>query len=199
MNIEAIDERDFVHGLRENDPQAFKVLYEKYAPKLHAFSSRFNFTHEEAEEIVQETFIRIWQNRQSIDPDKSFNTFLITIAKHLIYNQIRHNTYRVKYLNEQKSGIEKIASNAATERELQKLIQKGMGHLPDKCRKIFSKSRIDGLSNGEIANELNISRSTVENQLNKALKKMRLYLQHNGFKSFNLIIIFGSTLNKFFL
>lgn len=199
MNTDAFDERDFVQGLRDNNPQAFKVLYEKYAPKLHAFSNRFNFTHEEAEEIVQETFIRIWQNRQSIDPDKSFNTFLITIAKHLIYNQIRHNSYKVKYANEKKSGIEKITANAVTERELQKLIHKGMGHLPDRCRKIFSKSRIDGLSNGEIANEMNISKSTVENQLNKALKKMRLYLQHNGFKSFSIITMFGGTLNKFFL
>jgi RNA polymerase sigma-70 factor (ECF subfamily) len=198
MNTDAFDERDFVEGLRENNPQSFKVLYEKYAPKLHAFSSRFNFTRQEAVEIVQETFIRIWQSRQSIYPDKYFNTFLITIAKHLIYNQIRRNTYRARYVNEQKSGIEKIASDAANERELQKLIHKGMGNLPDRCRKIFSKSRIEGLSNGEIADEMNISKSTVENQLNKALKKMRLYLQHNGFKSLSIITMFAGTLNKFF-
>ncbi len=199
MKKEAFNEQDFVQGLRGNDPYAFKMLYEKYAPGLHAFSNRFNFSREEAEEIVQETFIRIWQNRHTLDPHKSFNTFLITIAKRLIYNQIRHGKYRDMYLKEVKAGFTESTAHPANEKELRQLLNKAMTELPDKCRQIFRKSRLEGFSNQQIADEMNISKSTVENQLNKALKKIRYYLKNKGFEALGILMVYCSACNIFFL
>lgn len=180
MSSQIFNEQDFICRLKENDSDAFKILYEKYAPVLQSFCSRFNFSTQEKEEIVQETFIRIWQNRHSIDPGRRFNTFLISIAKNLIYNQIRHDRYIEKYINEIKVNHGAYHNSSQDEGELKQMIDKALPLLPEKCREIFKKSRLEGYSNKDIANDLNISKSTVENQLNKGLRIMRSYLQKNG-------------------
>jgi RNA polymerase sigma-70 factor (ECF subfamily) len=187
MENEAFNEKELVERLRGNDPDAFRTLYEKYGPRLQAFSYRFNFSREEAEEIVQESFIRIWQARDTIDPGRSFNTFVVTIAKHLIYNQIRHSKYRDDYLRELKSGLKEPVSHPANGSELQQLVNKAMMDLPAKCRQVFRKSRLEGYSSQQIADEMNISRSTVENQLNKALKRIRGYIMDHGYKALPVI------------
>lgn len=191
MKYELFNEQELVNRLRENDPFAFRILYEKHAPRLMAFCFRFKFSKEESEEIVQEAFIKIWQNRNSIDPNKSFNTFLITIGKHLIYNQIRHNKYRSDYLHEVNSELNASVVDLSNEGELQKIVNKAMMELPDKCRAVFRKSRMEGYSNQQIANEMNISKSTVENQLNKALKKIRSYVLKHGYKPLKVLLLFG--------
>ena len=186
-----MNEIELVIKLQQGDTTAFKILYEKYAPRLKAFSSRFNFTLEESEDIVQETFIKIWENRETIIPTSSFNTFLITIAKHLIYNQIRHSVYRKNYSKE----ILYVSSHNSTpgnERDLQQLIEKSIKKLPEKCRQVYQKSRIEGYSNSEIATEMNISQSTVENQLNKALKRLKQSMQNAGYGTSPVfLLLFG--------
>jgi RNA polymerase sigma-70 factor (ECF subfamily) len=191
MENEVFNEGELVHRLGENDSYAFRLLYEKYGPRLHAFCHRFRFSREEAEEIVQETFVRIWQNRQAIDPGRPFGSFLITIAKHLIYNQIRRNKYRSDYLSQVRSGLPGLPLDQAGEAELQQLINQAVLGLPDKCREVFCKSRFEGYSNQQIADELRISKSTVENQLNKALKRIRTYIDHHGYRALQALVICG--------
>ncbi|MEO9022867.1 MAG: RNA polymerase sigma-70 factor [Ginsengibacter sp.] len=182
------NEKELIQGLRIGDSSAFKGLYEKYGPRLKAFSSRFNFSLPECEDIVQETFIKIWENRSTVNPDSSFNTFLITIAKHLIYNKLRHLDYCKKYEKDIRSQSQRNTESPA-DRDLQTLIDKTIMRLPDKCRQVYQKSRIEGYSNDQIATEMNISKSTVENHLNKALKKLREELQRVGYVLFHLLIL----------
>ncbi|MBS1736360.1 MAG: RNA polymerase sigma-70 factor [Bacteroidetes bacterium] len=189
MNEILINETELILRLKEGDHEAFKFLYENYAPVLQSFSSRFNFSKHETEEIVQETFIRIWQHKQNIDPDRPFNTFLITIAKNLIYNQIRHGRYVEKYIKEIRGEPEGSYNAAHGEGELKQMINNALPLLPQKCREIFMKSRLEGASNQDIATELNISKSTVENQLNKGLKIVRAYLQKHGLGTILLFLI----------
>jgi RNA polymerase sigma-70 factor (ECF subfamily) len=191
MENEVFKEEELVQRLGKSDSYAYRLLYEKYGPQLHALCFRFRFSKEEAEEIVQETFIRIWQNRQAIDPARPFGRFLITIAKHLIYNQIRHNKYRSDYLNHIKSELKVFPPDQPKERELQQLVDKAVRELPDKCSQVFRKSRFEGYSNQQIAEELHISKSTVENQLNKALKKIRNYIERHGYSTLHALVICG--------
>ncbi|MEO5500467.1 MAG: RNA polymerase sigma-70 factor [Ginsengibacter sp.] len=180
MSSQIFNEQDFICRLKENDSEAFKILYEKYAPGLHSFCSRFRFTHEETEEIIQETFIRIWQNRHTIDSFKPFNTFLIAIAKNLIYNQIRHTRYMNIYVKELKETGNESVDPPSIEGELRQIIGSGLQLLPVRCREVFKRSKLEGFSNQDIANDLNISKSTVENQLNKGLRLMRTHLKSQG-------------------
>lgn len=187
MNIENLNENELIDNLRKGNSEAFRILYEKYAPRLKAFCTRFNFSEQEGEDIVQETFIKIWEVRDTINPFYSFNTFLITVAKHLIYNQIRHANYKKKYSKEI-LYISQKESTPGNEKDLEALIENTVNELPDKCREIYKKSRVEGYSNSEIAEELNISKSTVENQINKALKSLKQKMHKVGYGNASLFL-----------
>src|SRR5882757_6287727 len=171
MRQEDFEEQELVTELRKGNPSAFRQLYGAYGARLYGFCKRFGIPPEEAREVIQETFIRVWEHRHDLRSDTSFSSYLFTIARNLIYNALRHAAYWDKYLGEaglqQRAG--EMVSVPADERELQRLIGEAVLLLPDKCRQIFRKSRYEGFSNQEIADELIISKSTVENQLNKAL------------------------------
>lgn len=180
MPVENNYEKELVVQLKSGDEKAFRSLYEKYAPKLKGFSKRFNFSEQEADDLIQETFQKIWEKRNTLDDGLSFNSYVITIAKNLIYNNIRHAVYVKRFRGEL---LNKISENEAVSRdfELERIINKTVQKLPDKCRYIYKRSRMDGYSNMEIASELKISKSTVENQINKALGKIKLALRYAGY------------------
>lgn len=181
---EEFNEPLFMSGLREGDPSAFRQLYERYSPRLQAFCSRFRLPPEEVAEIVQETFVRVWLHRQNLKTDAAFSTYLITIAKHLVYNNARRMAHYKKYVQQVLQEVQHDQGQQVLNRnELQQLISSAMQQLPDKCRQVFSKSRFEGYSNQQIADEMNISKSTVENQLNKALKQIRKSLETNGYRT----------------
>lgn len=169
-----------VLGLQAGNAGAYQKLYDLYASRLKALAVRLRLSEEEANEIVQETFIRIWLHRQKIEPAASFSAFIITIARHLIYNQVRKSATRENYIREV-SGQMNMLHDMQSHGELQRLIHHLLQQLPDKCRQVFRKSRFDGYSNAQIAEEMNISKSTVENQLNKALKLLRKGLEEKGY------------------
>lgn len=177
-----MNEQALVQQLISGDPAAFRTLYERYAPRLAAFTVKFQASSAETDEIVQETFIRTWVHRQRIDPSLPFEAYIITIAKNLIYNHLRKAGHRQNYLREVslQSGLRQ-EDPAVQIRELQELIGKAMQQLPEKCRMVFRKSRLEGYTNAQIAEEMDISRSTVENQLNKALKIIRKNLESHGY------------------
>jgi RNA polymerase sigma-70 factor (ECF subfamily) len=183
MRQEDFGEGELVPELGKGNPSAFRQLYSVNGPRLYGFCKHFGLNPDDAREIVQETFIRIWEHRQELRPDTSFTSYLFTIARNLIYNSVRRTAYWEKYLRE--ASLQMPAggpvSVPADERELQRLIGVAILQLPDKCRQIFWKSRYEGISNQQIADELAISKSTVENQLNKALKTIRKYLESRGY------------------
>jgi RNA polymerase sigma-70 factor (ECF subfamily) len=183
MRKEYSGEQELILALRNGRSPAFRLLYTDYGPRLYGFCKRSGLSPEDAREIVQETFIRVWEHRQDIRTDTSFSSYLFTIARNLIYNSLRRTAYWEKYLRD--TGVRQAAGTfthlPADERELQRLIGEAIRQLPDKCRQIFRKSRYEGCSNQQIAEEMAISKSTVENQLNKALRSIRVFLEKNGY------------------
>ena len=83
------EEREFVSKLRNSEVKSFDILFERYSKKLYWFSYSLLKNDEDAREIVQETFFRVWERREKIDSDKSFKSFLFTISYHLIIDQLR--------------------------------------------------------------------------------------------------------------
>lgn len=174
--------------LHDGDVEAFRELYQQYAPGLKGFCQSFHIPEQEADDVVQETFKRIWEKRTTINPEFGFKTFIFTIAKNLIYNRIRSQIQVKRY------EIALLAHPAHQRNEqqdihLRQLIDKTISSLPEKCRQIFNKSRVEGKSNADIAAELALSKSTVENQINKALKRLRQVLRHSGYGAFLKSII----------
>ncbi len=162
--------------LREGDRASFKVLYQEYAPRLFAFSRRYFISDEDAEEIAQEVFLRIWEKRENIDENQSFSSYVIQAAKHRIFNGFRKKVNEQAYLDFVIFGSkssESFTEHTVEYRELLEKAENAIKSMPPKRREIFRLSREQGLKNKEISEKLNISIKTVENQMGQALRYLR--------------------------
>lgn len=173
-------ENDLVEKLRHGDVNAFDQVYKKYAVKLYGFSFKYLKSKEEAEELVQSVFLKVWENQHSLKRDTSFKSYLFTIAYNEICNLFRQRTYLRKFItsslesNQEASGDSEAQLDALFVREhLDRIISK----LPEKQRLIFIKSRHEGKSTRDIAAELGLSPGTVDNYLSESLKFIRLHLE----------------------
>jgi len=173
------NERILVTKLRNNDVEAFDFLYHQYSDKLYCFSFSLLKNEEDAREIVQETFFRIWEKRNKIDSSKSFKSFLFSVSYHLIIDQLR---VRLKDQEFRKS-LEKYFNKRANFQEnrldyntLETEINKAVDELPEKRKQIYRLSREQGFSHKEIAGQLGVKPKTVENQINLALNHIKTRL-----------------------
>lgn len=168
---------DYIKDLNEGSPQAFEKLYKMYSGKLYNFIFKISYGDKYmTEEVVEMAFIRIWETRSSIDPTKSFVSYLCTIAKNILMNMYQHQT--VEYVYNEYIAKNSLEYDNQTEDNadlsfLNEYIDKLAATLPPQRQKIFHLSKRMHYSNKEIAAKLNISESTVGTQLSIALKYMR--------------------------
>ena len=171
-----IHERELVRRLSEGSEEAFNLLFRQYEKRLYAFAIRLLPHAEDAEEVVQEVFYKVWKNRALLDEDKCFKSFIFTVGKNYIYNllskRVSQSTYQ-HYMESEKLSYASTTEDAFQLHELQTNIQRIMNTMPEKRKKVFVMSRFEGLKNHEIAEQLGISLSTVENHINKALKALK--------------------------
>ena len=165
--------------LQNSDVKAFDALFRKYSMKLYRFSFSLLKNEDDAKEIVQESFFRIWNKRQEIDSGKSFKSFLFTISYNLVIDQLRlklkDREFRM-FLYEY-FGQDEITLQPATDFEsLTRQIEEAVNELPGKRKQIYMLSREEGLSHKEIAGKMGISVKTVENQINLSLKHIKFRL-----------------------
>jgi len=134
-----------------------------------------------AKDITQETFLRIWEKRESLQPKKSFFSLLARISTNLCYDHFRYNEVRLRnkdripeYGKSHFDNPEEVVQAQAIGKIIRKLVNE---KLPQRCRIIFILSRIEGLSNQEISLKLGLSIRTVENQIYRALKILKKHMQ----------------------
>ena len=171
-----IEERQLVIQLKDGNQASYKVLYDKYAPMLFAFSRKYLQTQEDAEEIVQEVFLRIWEKKENIDEYQSFSSYVIQAAKYRIYNGFRKKVNEqadldfLMYADDSSRNFTELDVNYHA---VKKKAESAITAMPPKRQEIFRLSREDGLKNREIAERLQISIKTVENQMGLALKFLK--------------------------
>ena len=164
--------------LKKGDEEAFDVIFRQYAPRLYYFVTGFSGNKTEAEEIVQETFVKIWENRGKIDENQNFNTFLVSIAKHIIYNKFKHRMIEKKYVDAilQSPFYATVAENEMDYKYLKDHIGLAISQLPPQQKEILLL-RNKGYDNKEIAGFLHISKRTVETHITKAFRLLRSCLR----------------------
>lgn len=178
--IHGIDEKELIVRLKNGDQTAFELLFHFYYPGLVMYSTQFTTDRMEAEEIVQNFFVRFWQKHQQITPSDSLKNYLFLSVKNGSLNYLKHKRVEEKYIRSMSELSNQhliFDPDVYVETELQEKIKNAIDLLPEKCREIFIMSRIRGLKNEEIATELNLSKRTVETQISKALKVMRVELK----------------------
>jgi len=155
-------------------------LFKIYCQRLINFSRRYVYEKEMAENIVQDVFLKIWQNRSKLDPSQMIHSYLFTSVKNESLKYLRHldvekkSKERVLNLND----IEQTPDEQIDGKEIEIEVYKAIDELPDKCREIFRMNRFDKQKYAEIAVILGISIKTVETQMGRALKKLREKLNH---------------------
>jgi RNA polymerase sigma-70 factor (family 1) len=190
----ALSEKEELELLKKGSSPSFESIYHRYSGKLYNFLMKVSKGDTYiAEELVQRTFIKVWETREYINPDKSFISYLCTIAKNMLLNEYEHQT--VQFIYSEYVKINTAEVDSSTEKEvdkhlLEEYIDKLAENLPPKRREIFILSRKEGLSNKKIAERLHITESTIETQLSKALTFMKSQMQ----KHYELILIILFTL-----
>ncbi len=172
--------KQLINKLKEGDKAAFNELFCAYEPTLFAYSMKLTHDAEDAKEVVQEVFLKVWERRQWIDPQYKFSSFLYTMAKNLVYNKARRKAYLFaykEYMTLYGSQTENVTENKVHFNELRDLIQAACNQLPPVRREVFTMSRIEGLSHSEIAEKLNTSTSNVKNHIYKALRFLKEQIQ----------------------
>lgn len=192
--IDSTAEKLLLIKLKEGSFQAFEKLYTMYSGKLYNFIMRLSSGNQYmAEEVVQSTFIRIWEVREKVDSDASFISFLCTIAKNLLMNMYQRQTVEYVY-NEYllKSGVDRDSQteDAIDLRFLNDYIDSLAEELPAQRKKIFILSKRQNYTNKEIAEMIGISESTVATQLSLAVKFMREQLMKHYDKVIALLFAF---------
>lgn len=184
--------RHWLESLRVGSEDAFRELFDRYARKLFHFAQSYLKDSCEAEEIVQEVFIRIWSVREQLTDEKSFDSYIFTIAKNAILNTIRKSkseeafrTWAVMH-----PGQNVLLDDELDFNELQRAYRVSVEKLSPKRRVVFELSRDAGLSNAEIAGQLGISVKTVENQMTAAISEIRKHLGARGFSGKMYSVLF---------
>lgn len=181
MNIIHIrDEKDLLRRLRDGDEFAFKELYETYAPRLAARLIQLLRSEELAEDVLQDLFIKIWEVRQTINPELSFGALLYKMAANLSKNVYRRNLYDQlmrKQINPEE-GHNPI-EESLNQSEAKELLQAALNKLTPRQREVYVMHKIDGLSYLEIGSKLNISASAINHHIQEANKQLRNILRSN--------------------
>ena len=151
----------------------FEKLYKRFQPSLVNYAIYLTRSSEDSIELVNDVFLSVWNKRNRLKLDSSLKTYLYTAVKNRCINYIKKHKLEI-VLNEQLDMLSDFkADQSLLEKEQHIIIQQIMNGLPSKCKQVFAMSRIDQLSNKEIASLLDISIKTVEAQITKALKIFR--------------------------
>ncbi len=169
-------EKELVTRLKEGDSFAFEVLFYKYRNKVKGFAIKLVPAQIDPEEIVQEVFVKLWLKKEAVDPEKDFQSYLFSIAKHLVLDHLKSAVNRKLYFVgehfQQDVLADESIENSITEDAKEKL-QKLINEIPERRREIFLLSRFEGMSYKQIAERLNISENTVDSQIRNALSFLR--------------------------
>ncbi|MEN6455422.1 MAG: RNA polymerase sigma-70 factor [Prolixibacteraceae bacterium] len=170
-------ESGILKELKKGDHAAFERVFEHYSKQLYLFSFSYLKSKDTAEDIVQEVFLKIWNNRASIKTDTSFQSYLFTIA----LNAVRQYFNKLSGLNEVKHDILISFSNQKQEfdnrDDYQALLDRLdtlIGQMPEKRRTVFIKKKIEGKSMKEISDELGIAVKTVEFHISEAMRFLKV-------------------------
>ena len=172
--MNANDEAKLVKNIALGDHASYREIFLKYFPKVKYFIVHFVKSETIAEDLAQEIFVRLWENRIKLAAVQSFNSYIYRMAKNATLNYIEHKDVEKKYMEQQyEEELGQSIENELYARELELLVQLTVNHMPPQRKKIYRMSRDEGMKNEEIAEQLNISKKTVENHLNIALKEIK--------------------------
>ena len=170
------DEKELIKRIIKGDCSSFEKIYNIYSDRLFYFAQTYLGSKEASEETVQDIFVKIWEIRKDLDPEKSFSSFLFTITKNSIFNKLKKRKHEKAYAEHLRNHLETTYNKTEIDvylNETKQIIDNVVSSMPPQRQKIFILSRENGLSYKEIAEQLNIGEKTIETHIRLALKNVR--------------------------
>jgi len=175
-----LNENQLLETLKAGQITAFEMLFRTYYQPLCSYAYTFVQDKDEAEEIVQSTFISLWEKKEVLEIRTAVKPYLYAMVRNACLNVLKHEKVKKEHAAVQMAMGERSSESVARTvmaTELETRIYEAMDSLPEQCRLVFKLSRFEELKYSEIAEHLNISVKTVENHMGKALKLMREQLR----------------------
>ena len=165
-----------IKALSTGDITAFEMLFRTYYQPLCNYAYTFLQDKEDAEEIVQSTFLLVWEKKDTLAIRTSVKPYLYAMVRNACLNVLKHEKIKQRFAGEEIAYADRShdsVTHMIATNELEHRIKVAMEELPEQCRMVFKLSRFEELKYSEIAEQLNISVKTVENHMGKALRIMR--------------------------
>ncbi len=171
---------DVISRVKNGDQKAFRELYDNYKNKVYFFCLKYVRSEEIASDILQETFIKIWDFRNNLEANSNFDGFIFKLVKNRIFNYISAEKVRKDHENEAQKlrmTVTNETENSVVYNDYKTLLTKAIKTMPEKRKKVYVLSRYSGYTYDEIAEKLNISPNTVEIHIGKALRDIRSFIK----------------------
>jgi RNA polymerase sigma-70 factor (family 1) len=191
--VEKHDDNNLIQSLQKGNVAAFDSLFEVYSPKLYGFALKYFKNEGDSEELVQEVFVKVWENRQKLKSELSFKSYLFTIALNQIRKHFNKKAISLRYIQSLQQDPEFENIQPIYDYNYESILQQInliIEQMPPRRREIFLKSKLEGKSSKEIATELNISAGTVDNHVSEALRFIRSRLTNKNLAFLLFAVLF---------
>lgn len=178
-SMKSFTERELLMRMKSDDKDAFNEIYERYYSRLRNYALKFVKAPQYTEDIIQDTFLKLWEIRENIDPDNNFNAYIFTIIRNLIFKFLKSVAHNTDILNDViiSSAINDTDSGKLLEsRELINEIRHAISMLPPRRQEIFVLCRDKNMSYKEVAARLDISRNTIKEHMILSMKFIKEHL-----------------------
>jgi len=186
------DEKQLFARMARGDEAAFEEIFHHYNRRIYPFILKRTKSATIAEEITQEVFLKLWANRESLPPIENHTSYIFTMTTNKTYNYLRKLAGEGRMLRQvwqNMNEFNNITEETIDFRGTEEIINQAVEQLPPQRKKIYLLSRQQGFTHEQIAQELDISRSTVNNQLLEALRFIREFIQTHSDTSFTITVL----------
>lgn len=179
QNKNGINEQNLINRLKSNDQSAFEKLFRIYFPRLKKYAQTILKNNNEADDLVQDVFVQVWNKRPELSSEKHFTSFLYTLVKNKCLNLLKRKVVEDKFVASQLNGtaeelfhlsFESNEDFSSMEERLIVELEKVIVKMPERCQQAFRLKWIDGKKNREIAKHMNISTTMVDKHIAKGLQ-----------------------------
>lgn len=179
MTEQKFKNEQLILNVKNGQKEAFSELFSLYGPKIYRFALNYLKDKPDAEELMQDVFLKIWEKRELLDPAQNIKAYIFKVAVNSIYDHIRKKNLEKAFADfsshNYQPGTESLWHEVIWNDMLSRL-NSLIDRMPEQRRMIFLLSREEGMSNQQIADKLNLSKRTVENQIYRATQYLKEHM-----------------------